>query len=312
MDLDQLRTFVTIARVGNFSVAAGALHRSQPAISRRIELLEQELRGPLFERRPGGATLTGAGAALLPHAHAALAAVKDGADAVAAVQAGEHGRISLALVGTLANADVAGVLRDFRRRFPKVALDLQTANSHDVAELVRQGEANLGLRYPIDRAPDLASQVVSQERMVVVTAASHRLADGRRHRPAELAGERWVAFPARRTREPLAHFLERRLAAIGLEAPEIIAIDSLTAQKRLVEAGFGIALLAESGIDEELRRRSLCIIDVPALRLSIPVTVVRRRDGYLSPAASRLLDMLATTLPTALRRSNRSARRGHR
>jgi DNA-binding transcriptional LysR family regulator len=70
-----------------------------------------------------------------------------------------------------------------------------------------------------------------------------------------------------------ARFLERRLRAAGSEDPEIVPIDSLTAQKRLVEAGFGVALLAESGVEEELRLGTL------RCEQAYPVTVVYRRDA---------------------------------
>ena len=60
-------------------------------------------------------------------------------------------------------------------------------------------------------------------------------------------------LPSRRSRESLGKFLERGLSAAGIENHELVPIDSLSAQNRLVEAGFGIALLAERGIEEELR-----------------------------------------------------------
>src|SRR5215510_10849621 len=115
MDLNELRTFVAIARLGSFSRAAVALRRSQPAISRRIDLLEHELGVPLFERLREGAALTDAGAVLLPHAEAVLAAAKDGADAVRGLQRGDEGAISLALVGALANTALTEALRRFTR-----------------------------------------------------------------------------------------------------------------------------------------------------------------------------------------------------
>jgi molybdenum-dependent DNA-binding transcriptional regulator ModE len=97
MDLDEIRTFVTIARERSFSGAAGKLGRSQPAISRRIELLESELGAKLFERLRAGAVLTDAGSALLPYAEAMLANAKDGAASVRDVQAGDTGTISSVL-----------------------------------------------------------------------------------------------------------------------------------------------------------------------------------------------------------------------
>jgi DNA-binding transcriptional LysR family regulator len=292
LDLDALQTFVAVARLGGFGRAASALHRSQPAISRRIELLEGELDTPLFDRVPSGVVLTDAGAALLPHAEAALASIHDGAEAVRALRDGNQGSVSLAVVGTLANAALTQRLAEFRRRHPAVRVEIRTANSREVSELVRRGEVTFGLRYLEDPAADLVSHTIEHEALLVVCAADHALADARVHEPTELAGERWVAFPPRVPQEGFAQFLERALIRAGLDRPEIVPIDSLTAQKRLVEAGLGIAMLAASGVEEELTRGTLKVIDLPALRLRIPVAVVYRPKGYRSPAARELLSAM--------------------
>jgi DNA-binding transcriptional LysR family regulator len=103
MDIDGIQTFVAIAELGGFTRAGRRLHRTQPAISRRLNILEHELGAPLFERIRGNARLTEAGRTFLPHAEAALAALKDGQEAVRGLQGGMHGVVSLALVGTLAD-----------------------------------------------------------------------------------------------------------------------------------------------------------------------------------------------------------------
>jgi DNA-binding transcriptional LysR family regulator len=308
MDMEEIRTFVTIVRTRSFSRAATLLHRSQPAISRRIELLEQELGAPLFERVARGAILTGAGSAFLPHAEAVLASAKDAAAAVREVQKGEVGTVSLALVGTLANDRMTGILQRFIETHPRIRLDLRTANSEEIGELVQRGDADLGLRYLVDRNPALISIPAGEERLLVVGSSDHPLARRRGLEPKSLRGERWIAFPSRRSRESFARFLERRLSASGLELQEIIPVDSLTAQKSLVAAGFGLALIAESGIQEEVRSGKLKVIDVPALKDTIQITLVRRRNGYLSAAAQNLME----TITTASRplRPARSARVG--
>ena len=130
---------------------------------------------------------------------------------------------------------------------------------------------------------------------MIVAGARHRLADGRRHRARDLAGERWVAFPARRAQESFVRYLDRKLTAAGLEERQIVPIDSLTAQKRLVEAGFGVALLAESGAEEELRLGTLKKLDIRDLSASIPVTLIHRRNGYLSSAAQHLISTIAAS-----------------
>ena len=293
MDVDEIRTFVSIAQLGGFTRAAGRLNRSQPAISRRIGLIEQELGAPLLERVRGGVKLTEAGRAFLPFAEAVLAAIEDGREAVRATVSEQQGAVSLALVGTLADTHIVDVLRQFARRSKSVNLDLQTASSTEVSDLVRRGEATLGLRYFDNAHPDLVSRVVGAEALLVVCSADHPLA-GRRIRTAQqLAGERWVAFPAARGRESFGRVLERQLVSARLDGAAVTLIDSLTAQKRLVEAGFGIALVPESSVRDELRLGTLKRLDAPELRTTVPVTIIHRRKGYLSSAARALLALMS-------------------
>src|SRR5689334_19826640 len=157
MDIDALQTFVAIAELGGFTRAGRRLHRSQPAISRRLGILEHELGAPLFERLRGRARLTEAGRIFLPHAEAALASLRDGREAVRGLQAGIEGAVSLALVGTLADTHIVEALRQFAGRSRRVRLELRTASSREVTDLVRRGEATLGLRYFSSDRPELVS-----------------------------------------------------------------------------------------------------------------------------------------------------------
>lgn len=294
MDVDEIRTFLVIAETGGFTRAGQRLHRSQPAISRRIELLEQDLGARLFERIRGRARLTEAGRAFLPHAEAGMAALKDGREAVRDLQGGLHGAIALALVGTLADTHIVETLRRFARKAPKARLELRTASSAEVTDLVRRGEATLGLRYFASNRPDLVELKAGSEAMVVVAARGHRLAARRRLRaPQDLAGERWIGFPpSPGDRDSSGHLLARQLVRAGLEHADLTLIDSLTAQKRLAQAGFGLALVPESSVRDELKQGTLVALDVPAMRVTIPITALHRRNGYLGPAALALLALL--------------------
>jgi DNA-binding transcriptional LysR family regulator len=293
MDIAEIETFVAIAELGGFTRAAKRLHRTQPAISRRLGLLERELGAPVFERIRGAVRLTEAGRAFLPHAEAALAALKDGRDAVRGLQSGWRGTVSLALVGTLADTAIVDALRRFVRRAKEVRLELRTASSSEVSDLVRRGDASLGLRYFTGSVTNLATRDAGAEAMVVVAAPGHALARRRVRDPRLLAGERWIGFAAP-PGEPYSsgHVLARQLIRAGLDAAEIVVIDSLTAQKRLAQAGFGLALVPASSVRDELRRGQLVALDVPAMRTTIPIVAVHRRNGYLSPAATALLELL--------------------
>jgi DNA-binding transcriptional LysR family regulator len=294
VELDQVEAFLAIVRRGGFTRASSSLHLSQPAISRRIHLLEHGLGAPLFERIPSGVALTDAGRAFLPHAEALLASIRDGMEAVHALKGTSSGALTLAMVGTLASTTLTERLRRFREAHPAVDLRIRTALSTEVSALVRRGDATLGLRYETDSHRDLVSKTVHEESMVPVCSSRHRLARSRRVEPAALAGERWIAFPSRAgaVREPYSSALEHRLAACGLMASEVVPIDSLTAQKRMVEAGFGLALLPASSVAEEVRSGSLCVLRAAAMRTTIPVVLIRRRNAFQSGATKALTAIL--------------------
>ena len=294
MDTDALKTFVAIARTGGFSGAADALGRSQPAISRRIALLEAELGAPLFERLPGGVVLSQAGRVLMPHAERALAAVRDAADAMQTLRSGDSGPVEIAAVGTLASADLTATLKRFAADYPKVSLNLRTATSNQVSDLVRRGEVTIGLRYFDDPSPDLVCRSLAPEALVVVCAPEHPLAGSQIASLRDLKDEPWLGFPPPEGRGErwsgmlLAQFLTRGVA----EVPFTV-VDSLTGQKRLVEAGFGLALMPVSAVAEERAAASLAVIAVADLAVSNPVSLVTRRGGYVSPAAQALIEALA-------------------
>jgi DNA-binding transcriptional LysR family regulator len=293
MNLHELRTFVSIAQLGGVTRAAGQLHRSQPAITRRIKLLEGQLGVPLLERGPGGSVLTEAGRAFLPYAEAILAALKDGAQAVQALQGEDHGVVSLAIVGTLAGTSIVQQLRRFSTTHRNARLELRTANSFEVSDMVRRGEVSLGLRYFGDPSPELVSQQISEERIVVACSAQHRWGGKRLRDPKQLRTDQWLALPMTRHRDSFAHLVARQLASAQLDDMQVMGIDSLTAQKRLIEAGIGIALLPESSIQEELRLGTLRTIDIPRLQTTVPIHVLYRKNGYLSGASRTLLSLIS-------------------
>jgi DNA-binding transcriptional LysR family regulator len=301
MELSEIEAFVTISRSGGFTRTAGLLHLSQPAISRRIELLERELGVPLFERMPSGIRLTEAGQAFLPYAQQVLATLQDGTAAVHALEEEEKGTITLALVGTLASTQLTSHLQAFKMAYPAIHLRLRTARSDEVSIQVQQGDAHLGLRYFADPRPDIHSQLVRNELLLVICAAHSHLVIEDPADPAALLGVPWVTFPltAGASNEPFARFVEQQLLRYGLDTAERIVIDSLTAQKRLIEADFGVGLVPASSIEEELHLGTVRVLPIAALQTSVPVMVIHRRQAYLSRAVRLLLAMFASQAGTS-------------
>ena len=305
MDSDALKTFLMVHRRGGVSNAAKALHRSQPAISRRIALLEQELGVPLFERVASRAMLSDAGRVLVPFAEHAVALTQDAENAVRALARRNAGPVSLAVTGTLAGGRLSAILKRFADECPDVDLALRTATSTEVSDFIRRGEATIGLRYESESSRDLDCELLFAEPLRVVCASHHRLAGRRVARLANLREERWIAFPEiPGRREIAASHVSALFLTHGLGEIAWTPVDSLTAQKRLVEAGFGIALLSESHVADELGS-SIATIQVGDLSATHDIVAVTRRGGFLSAASRRLLDIMRSDY-----RQTTAARRG--
>lgn len=294
MELIEIEAFVTIVNSGAFTRAADRLGISQPAISRRIDLLESELGAALFERLRTGARLTDAGEAFLPFALRVLADLRDGASAVRELSSGDRGTLTLVIVGTLASTSLMERLKQFRAAHSGIRLRLETANSDGVSHLVRSGEVQLGLRYYDDSSTALYTTQVADERLVIVCAQNSAIVPSPVLRPSDLSGLPWVSFPvgSGSSGEPFARAMDRSLAELGLTDAERIVIDSLTAQKRMIEAGFGIGLVLESAVTEELRLGTLRVLDLEDFERSAPVFMIRRSGGYQSTAMKRLIAVL--------------------
>ena len=171
---------------------------------------------------------------------------------------------------------------------------MRTALSAEVSDLVRSGEAALGLRYFEDASADLDCERLFDEPLVVIAAPTHPAASLQAAPLLALRGERWLAFPAAPGSEAASTVIFAQFLTRGCAEIDWRPIDSLTAQKRLVEAGMGLALLPESAVEEEVEAGRLRIVEIADLTASNPVYLVTRRKGRLSEAAKRFAGELAT------------------
>ena len=233
MELNQIEAFVAVVQMKSFTRATHVLYLSQPAISRRIQLLEEELGVKLFERVHEGVTMTEAGQAFLPHAQRVLADVQDGVEAVRATFEQAQATVKLAMVGTLANMDFTERLIRFRGQHPAVRLQLRTARSSEVSDFVRSGTVHLGLRYFEDPDAELISRKVSEEPLVVASAIHREWENPNRVDIAELQDIAWLSFPLGHgsSGEPYARLQAQLLRDHGLDDVERVYVDSLTSAK---------------------------------------------------------------------------------
>ena len=214
MDLDAVRTFVSVADAGQFQEAAADLSITQQAVSKRVAALEKDLGVRLFTRTARGARLTIDGQAFLPHARDLLQAEERAAASV------RPGRRALRVDVIGRRLAPAGLLRDFHRAHPATELDVVTLFDADAAiDAVRSGMIDASFRavtVPPRRLPDgIEAARVYDEPLQLLTGPAHEFAAARTVTPAELAGHR-IWMPGIVTGTEWAAYYEELAAAFGL------------------------------------------------------------------------------------------------
>ena len=145
MDTQNLKAFVLVAESGSFSQAAEKLHLTQPAVSKRIALLEEQLGSDLFDRIGRNITLTEAGHALLPHARSVQQELEAAQQSVRDLAGEVTGQLRLATSHHIGLHRLPPVLSAFSKTFPAVHIDIDFMDSEQAYELIMQGKAELAI-----------------------------------------------------------------------------------------------------------------------------------------------------------------------
>lgn len=285
MDFANLQAFIAVAEAASFSGAAERLHLTQPAVSKRVAALEEELGGRLFDRIGRRVGLTEAGRALLPRARTILEAVEDSRRAVSNLSGRVAGPLSFATSHHIGLHRLPPALREYIHRYPEVELDIHFMDSETAIQAVGLGELELAVvTLPAEAPPSLTMRVVWDDPLRVVAAPDHPLAAGAALEPGDLAGHTAV-LPGRGTFTRAV--IEAALAAHGLEPRVRLSTNYLETLKMLVSIGLGWSVLPERMVDPEVRA-----LEVRGVRPVRRLGVVRHTARTLSNAATALWHLL--------------------
>lgn len=289
MDPRRLRAFVTVAREGGFTRAAAVLHLSQSAVSQQVAALEEELGATLFVRSGRRVASTAAGVALLERAEALLAEMAAARRAVAAAEGRVAGDLRLAASLTIAGYVLPRPLAAFKREHPDVRIALRVLNTEDVVRALIAGDADLGLVEGPVESGRVRLEPLFDDELAVIAPSTHRFAAVEEVEPDALLAEPLVV---RETGSGTRRVGELALASAGIDpallraAAEVSGID---AQKALVEAGLGVAIVSVLTVRRELAFGSLVARPLRGITLRRPLAAATVRDTPVPPAARVLI-----------------------
>lgn len=175
MEFDQLRYFLRVAELASFTRAAEDLGISQPALSRSIQKLEEELGQPVFERKARSVSLTDAGTLLEARAQQVLSILEDTKAEI--TDDGQSGRVRIGAIPTIAPYFLPEVLRQFSKEFPKATLIVQENTTEALLRSCTQGEIDLAILALPVQAKYLEVEELFEEELLLVLPPEHPLVD---------------------------------------------------------------------------------------------------------------------------------------
>ena len=296
MEIRELRSFIHVARAGSFSRAASELYIAQPALSRQIAKLEEEIGATLLVRHGRGVRLTAAGARLLERAEMISNMVTETGEHVRATADEERGYLAIGLPPTMGALIGAELVRDFREIYPRVSLHIREGQSSSLQEWVADRRVDLAVVY--NQPPLDAFQVrpLYSEPMILIAPPDTPTPK------KEIQIRDLASLPLILPGMPHSNRRVIEHAAIqhGIRLRIELEVDSVALTKKLVRAGVGYSILTSIAIRDEVARGELIAhaITRPSIRSTVAITTLR--ETPLSRFATAWIAMLQKRLAAFL------------
>jgi len=304
MDIRALRYFAAVAETGHMTRAAEQLGIQQPPLSQQIKALERELGVLLFRRHPRGVALTDAGRLFQTEALRMLQDMDAMKQRMMRVAKGQAGTLAVGFTSSAAaHRFMPEALREFRRAYPAVELQLREDNAAELTEALAAGRLHCGLlRVPVARPEGLVFETLLREPVLVAMPSDHRFALGRNKasRPLPLAKlcEEGIIL----VRRPGAPGLYADLLALchakGLRPRVVAEVDRMMTNLNLVAAGVGLSVVPASMTGVHAHAIAYARL-ADGGQLDAPLTLVSRVEEDNLPAQhfAELLRRLAVENP---------------
>lgn len=287
MNLDQLKTFREIVRLGSFSEVAKKLSISQPAVSFQVQKLEQELGMRLLDRSQRAITLTAAGKRLLSFAESIETEREGLQHDLEQMREDISGDLLIAASTIPAEFILPALLAGFKQRHPAVKIQMDVSDSQTVIDRIRDNTYEIGFCGTAPGGQDLTSFRLAGDEIVLIVFPDHPFARRAEISPDELEGEPLIF---RESTSGTQLSLESSLSQAGLDSGKFVpnlVLGSTQAVVSAVAAGAGIAFVSDMAVKKVLAPGLVQTVRVRGLNLSRDFYCIYRQERVVS----RLLEV---------------------
>lgn len=289
MNLNQLRTLIHVGELGSLSKASERLYLAQPALSRQIRALEEELGRKLFTRHGRGMVLTETGEMLRDRAMNILNQVEAArADAIAST-GWVRGNVTIGLPPTVAHILAGRLAKQFSQQYPDVRLHFTSAFTSTLIEWLKNGSIDLAILYDPKTPSDLRLQPLFIEELFLVSQADAKLST-KRPVPFKRLAKETLMLPGRQ--HSLRQLVERQAENAGCQLNVSIEADALIILKDFVSLGLGSAILPLPSVHKEVMEGSMSAAPLKDPQLTRRLVLATPIDRALSNAVHRATELI--------------------
>lgn len=290
IDFDGIQAFVAIAELGGFSKAAEHLHVTQTALTRRVQKLEAYLGLRLLDRTTRYVELTVVGREFLPQARSIVSEMTQAVGRLKDMSRNARGSLTIACIPTMASHALPAVIRRYTATHPGNRIRIIDASAVEVRDAVLHGQAELGIGIPMERHPDLLETQMLEEPYMFFCRDEHPLSGHKSITWSDLREAELIVISGLSANRV---FLDYQLARRGISLTGAYEVQHLSTAIGLVAAGVGTAILPSSTL-EDGARPGLCRVPLTGPVVKRKITLFRRRNSTLSPAASAFHELLTS------------------
>lgn len=290
MNLRDIYYFQTVAETRHMGQAAELLFITQPALSKAIQRLEESIGGSLFTRTTRRIELTELGILLRERSFELRHLMEETTREVEGYASGYSGNIRLGCAPTMAKFYLPGFISRLLRESPDVTIQLETGISGPIIDALKDRRLDFALTHVTKPIAGFEVTPLIRDEMVVVARPDHPLFD-RKPQVSDLANYNWILPSASGT----LPWLDALMARHGCAAPKAqVEATSILYLPRLIAGTNLLSLISRRNLTEEESSSIIREVPIPEARLERLFGVVVRKDGFLSPAAQKLLSMMRT------------------
>ncbi|TBR45046.1 LysR family transcriptional regulator [Marinomonas agarivorans] len=285
MEISELTAFIKVAELGSFSLASEQLFLTQPAISKRIASLEDQLNARLFDRLGRQVLLTETGQILLPQAKQILQAIHEAKSSVTANQESVNGELRMATSHHIGLHRLPDTLKRYQEQFPDVTIEIDFTQSEEAYQQVRKGEAELAVITLSDTQDEQIESIsIWSDPLMCVVSQDHPLAHMKEIKLHQLARYPCV-LPHKNTftRQMVDHVL----GAKQLKPKVRMSTNNFDTLTMLVSIGWGWSFLPSTLVNDKL-----AVLNTNELTLERQLGVIYHKQRTLSRSASMMIKML--------------------